>query len=273
MKNISLAAAAGVHIGYIRENNEDNFYFNGINLNETNREIPVVYENRSNDTLQLYAVCDGMGGEAHGELASLIATDTLRKYQDMLQKIHYHSLEKYIDMYINEVNNLIGDKVREHGGKRIGTTIALLALEGDRAHIFNIGDSRVYLLRSKTIRQISEDHTPAMRSVKMGLMTMEQAKTHPHRNKLTQYLGLSQQEMTVKPFYDLVQVKYNDRFLLCSDGLTDMVAQEEIETILNQDKPERNLIIELIDKALHHGGRDNITAIVITAGKNGQVIG
>jgi len=263
MQPVKVTSAVGVHTGLLRENNEDNFYFNGIYLNESNRETPVVYtENRENN-IQIYAVCDGMGGEESGEVASLIAVETLTKYQHMLSTIKYHDFDKYISMYISEANNLIYEKSRQNGGKRVGTTIALLCIEFNNIYIYNIGDSRVYLLHRRKLRQISEDHTQAMRSVKMGISTMEEAKTHPHRNKLTQYLGIAPGELTIRPFKYKTKASPGDLFLLCSDGITDMLEDDEIESILKQKKPEKAIVSELIDKAIKRGGRDNITAMVL----------
>jgi len=263
MQPVKVSSAVGVHTGLLRENNEDNFYYNGIYLKESNREIPVVYSENRESSIQIYAVCDGMGGEEYGEVASLIAVETLTKYQHMLNTINYHDFDKYIRMYISEANNLIYEKSRQTGGKRVGTTIALLCIEFNNIYIYNIGDSRVYLLHGRKLRQISEDHTQAMRSVKMGIATKQEAKNHPHRNKLTQYLGIAPEELAIKPFKYQTKAKPGDLFLICSDGITDMLEDDEIENILKQRKPERAIVTELIDKAMKKGGRDNITAMVL----------
>ena len=263
MQPVKVSSAVGVHTGLLRENNEDNFYYNGIYLDESNREIPIVYSENRESNIQIYAVCDGMGGEESGEVASLIASETLTKYQHTLNTIKYHDFDKYIRMYISEANNLIHEKSRQNGGKRVGTTIALLCIEFNNIYIYNIGDSRVYLLHRRKLRQISEDHTQAMRSVKMGITTKKEAKIHPHRNKLTQYLGISPQELTIRPYHYKTKARPGDLFLLCSDGITDMLEDSEIENILKQKKTEKAIVTELIDKAMKKGGRDNITAMVL----------
>ncbi|HHW47064.1 MAG TPA: serine/threonine-protein phosphatase [Clostridiaceae bacterium] len=263
MQSLEVFSAVGTHIGRVRENNEDNFYYNGIYLNESNREIPAIFSEKRESEIQIYAVCDGMGGEESGEVASLIAVHTLTKYQEMLNNIKYHSFDKYIEMYLSEVNNLICEKSKQIGGKRIGTTIAMLCIEGNIVHIYSIGDSRVYLMRNKRMKQITEDHTQAMRSVKMGIITMEEAKTHPHRHKLTQYLGIAPEEMIFKPYCFKKKAKNGDLFLLCSDGVSDMLEDYEIEHILKQKKSEKAIVSDLIGSALKKGGRDNITAMVI----------
>lgn len=264
MQQVEISSAVSIHVGKRRKNNEDNFYYNGIYLNEENREIPISFSEKRTDNIQFYEVCDGMGGEEFGEVASLIAVKTLEKYKEMFNKIKYHDFHKYIDMYISEANNLIYDKTKQCSGKRIGATLALLCVEINNIHIYNIGDSRIYLFNGKKLKQLSEDHTQAMRFVKMGIMSKEEAKTHPHRNKLTQHLGIAPEEMVVRPYRVTKKMKNGDKYLLCSDGLTDMLSDNEIESILKQKKSEKAIVEELISTSLEKGGRDNITAIVIT---------
>lgn len=263
IQSIKVFSAVGVHIGNLRENNEDNFYYNGIYLNESNTDTPVVYSEINENKIQIYAICDGMGGEEYGEVASLIAVETLSKYQELFNRIQYHDFSKYIDMYLSEANNLICEKSKQNGGKRIGTTIALLCVEGNVIHMYNIGDSRIYIMHRKKLKQISEDHTQAMRSIKMGTMTKAEAKTHPHRNKLTQHLGIAPEAMIVKPYQYDMKANNGDVFLLCSDGITDMIEENKIENILKQKKSEKAIVTDLINKAKENGGRDNITAMVL----------
>lgn len=259
---MKVISAIECDIGNLRSNNEDNFYYNGTYLNVSERDIPASSEKICEDNLQFYAVCDGMGGEAHGEDASLIAVKVLSKYHRMLSKMKYHNLTKYIDMYFSEVNNRICEVRKEHDNCRIGTTIALLAAEGENLHIINIGDSRVYKFRHNKLRQISEDHTPAVRAYRMGMITKEEMKTYPHRNKLTQYLGLAPEELNINPFRIQLKAKNNDRFLICSDGITDMLSDDEILQILKISRTPKEAAKALAESAKANGGRDNITAIV-----------
>lgn len=272
IQSIRVLSAVGVHVGNVRENNEDNFYYNGIFLNETNRETPTIYSEKRENKIQIYAVCDGMGGEESGEVASLIAVQTLTKYQEMLNTGNYHNFSKYIEMYLSEATRLISEK-RKPGGKRIGTTIALLCVEGNVIHICNIGDSRVYLLRRKKMKQISEDDTQAARLVKMGTITKEEAKTHPDRDRLTQYLGIAPEERIVKPHWTSIKAARGDVFLLCSDGITDMLEDGEIENILKQKKSEKTIVIELVNRAIEKGGWDNITAMMLRVSSDKSLFG
>ncbi len=260
-----ISSAVGIHIGKKRHNNEDNFYNNGIFLDESNREIPAISSDSRTQNLQFYAVFDGMGGEEKGEWAALIAAKTLGKYQNMLSEIKFHDIHKYIQMYSIETCSLISEKAKELGASRIGTTIALLCIEGDSAHAYNIGDSRIYLLRGKKIAQLSEDHTPVTRAIRLGMMSTSEAKKHPHRNKLTQYLGIPPEEQIVKPHRTSVKLRNNDQFFLCSDGVTDFINDEKLLNLLLQNKSEKEIIANIIDEALNKGGKDNITALIIKA--------
>lgn len=264
-----ITSSVGTHIGNVRENNEDNFYYNGIFLTEDNRDKPFILSEERKNNMQFYAVFDGMGGEAYGEIASYIAASTLLKYQTMLTEINYHSIDKYVDMYISESNNLICEASEKNGNVRIGTTMAMACIVDDIMHIYNIGDSRIYKIRNRVIEQLTEDHTQAMRAVKMGTMTPEQAKTHPHRNKLTQHLGISPAEMIVTPHCEKVGLKNNDIYLICSDGICDLMSDNEIKNILTQKKDVKALVIDITNHALAKGGKDNITAMVLKVTKVG----
>ena len=262
MKHITIASAVGVNVGMVRKNNEDNFYYNGLHLTRVNREIPAVYSERRDDAAQIFAVCDGMGGEAYGEEASLTAVETLVKYKDVLSSAEIHDIDKYVQMFLLEASNLIYEKSCA-AGQRIGTTIAMLCAENGKIHIYNVGDSRVYRLHKNKLVQLTEDHTQAMRAFRMGSVKKKDLKTHPHRNKLTQYLGLSTAEMIIKPSIAESAAANNDKYLICSDGVTDMLEDSEIKRILKQNNSERDIVGELIEKAKDKGGRDNITAIVL----------
>jgi protein phosphatase len=172
-------------------------------------------------------------------------------------------------MFLSEANNRICEAAGELSARRMGCTIALLCVLADGIRIYNVGDSRIYLFRRGKLKQLSEDHTPAFRAVCMGLMTEEEAKRHPHRNKLTQYLGIAEEEMIAKPFRKSVQTKRNDVVLLCSDGLTDMVENDAIAGILREADGPEEAVRALVSAALQNGGRDNICVILLKALTNG----
>jgi len=263
MSVLTVHSAVGVNVGKVRLNNEDNFYFNGMYLDSENREIPATYENNCTDELQIYAVCDGMGGEANGEEASFIAASVLDKYRDMFYNVEIHDVDKYAEMYMLEAGNLIYEKSREIGNSRTGTTVAAIIVDDDRIHCYNIGDSRIYRLRDAKLSQLSEDHTPAFRAYKMGMIKYEEIKTHPHRNKLTQYLGISPAEMVVKPHIYSCNAIDKDVYLICSDGISDAVSDEKLKAVLSLPLSASEKAARLISEAMENGGHDNMTALVL----------
>jgi len=259
-----ISAAASVNIGKHRANNEDNLYFNGIFLTAETREKPVDFEIICGEKRQFYAVCDGMGGEQMGELASLITVETLHKYAELLKREPESKMDSQLERFITEANGLICGAQKSRGANRIGTTLAMLAIDDRMADLYNIGDSRIYLLRKGRWEQLSEDHTAVARSVKLGIITPEQAKTHPHRNHLTQYMGIDAAETVIEAHRNTIQMKNNDIFLLCSDGLTDMIDESEICVILSKAGSPAEAARQLVDAALSRNGKDNITVVVLS---------
>ena len=259
----TVSAAARVNVGRLRGNNEDNLYFNGLFLTEQTREQPADFECESEDAFQLYAVCDGMGGEQFGELAWLLSVETIHRYAAYLKGDPDVDADALIRRCINDANSSICAAQKRLGSKRIGATLALLLIDGKTANIYNIGDSRVYMLRNGEFGQLSQDHTSAANSVRLGLMSAEQAKTHPRRNSLTQYVGIDPAEMVIEPYHYTVKTKKRDIFLLCSDGLSDMVEEAEISRILYETSKPAEAARQLLDSALMNGGKDNVTVIVV----------
>jgi protein phosphatase len=261
------SAAAQVDKGKKRENNEDNLYFDGIFLTEETREQPVCYENKPDNKIQIYAVCDGMGGEQSGETASLLVVQTIHKYADELQNASAEKADEIISRCMDEANSLICNAKKESGSGRIGTTLALTVFINNAAFLYNVGDSRIYLLRKfffrKKLTQLSEDHTAVMHLIKYGMMTAEEAKNHPRRNALTQHIGIEPDEMIIEPFKKFMKTKRGDVFLLCSDGVTDALEDFEISEILSKNKNPSAAASLLVDLSMERGGKDNITVIVV----------
>lgn len=265
MNTIKFTSAVSVDKGLIRNNNEDNFYFNGTYLYADERDKSNTFSSNPSDEVQIYGVFDGMGGEALGEEASLIAAQVMNKTHKKL-KTSQRNLEKEILASVEDANTKICKKIVESGEKRIGATFSTLVIENDNATVFNVGDSRVYLLRENRLQQVSVDDTTAQRLVSLGEITQEQAKTHMDRHKLTQHLGIFKDEMLIEPHISKeIEIKKGDIFLLCSDGLTDMLSDEEISDILVQNKTCEQLCKQLVKAALKNGGKDNITTIIVKA--------
>ena len=256
---IKFSCAAFSNVGKYRENNEDNFYVNG-RYREFNELKIDSYIDRDEHPQYLYAVCDGMGGEKFGELASMIAVEHLSEIQTT-------DVTLTIQDYIRSTNEQICNEINKNNGTRIGTTLALLYINQKKAIVYNIGDSRVYLYRKGKLTQLSKDHTQAQQLVEMGVIEQNQAMKHKAKHQLTQHLGIFPEELIIEPFISKeISVKRNDLFLLCSDGLTDMVGEDELRMILSDHKKDVEVIAnELVVSALNHGGKDNVTSIVVKA--------
>lgn len=251
---MKLNYAVRTHQGKIRENNEDNFYWNGKIRTDVN-ENQICYKGSETAGRVLAAVCDGMGGEAQGELASLIAVRALKPCPVKL-------VQETAIACIQRANAEICNEIEKNNGKRMGTTLAALYIDEDKAVCCNVGDSRVYRMHDGKLEQLSIDHNRVSQLVAMGVLSPEEAKTHKSRHVLTQHLGIFEDEMRIEPaFTEEICLKGGDMFLLCSDGLTDMVTDEEIVNILQQGSPKEQAD-RLVEQALEHGGRDNVTVIV-----------
>jgi len=247
-RGIRLVTALGAKtdLGRIRENNEDKYEF----------FIP-----EDEDTLALkgafYAVADGMGGHAAGQIASELALKTaIKAYYSDSSPI----LEESLRAAFQTANALIYDAARaisERAG--MGTTMTALVLRGEEAFVAHVGDSRCYRLRGGKLEQLTEDHTWVNEQVKRGLMSREEAELSPFRNVITRSLG-NTPSVEVDILSD--ELKVGDVFLLCSDGLTGEVSDDEIRDALLKSPPSK-AAWDLVELALDHGGRDNCTVLIV----------
>lgn len=255
MRQISYARS---DVGRVRENNEDNYYLCG-HFREDVTELRSAATCDTTYVPTLYAVCDGMGGESHGETASLIAVRHLHPY-------FYRDVKSGAEAEIRAANTEICEEIKKRNCSRMGTTLASLYIDEDKAVACNIGDSRIYLLRRELLTQLSTDHDEAAGLVRMGMLTKEQARTDKRRHVLTQYLGFPPEEMTLEPFFEEVSLLPGDRFLVCSDGVTDMLDDDRIAEILLREKEASQAADGLIEASLKAGGADNATVIVVDLG-------
>lgn len=206
-------------------------------------------------------VCDGMGGANGGRVASRIATDTMLQY--FYRQLHNlrHGEEKQFIMHGFDITNrAVYDKATSDPDMLgMGTTGVCAYLYGSMAHIVHAGDSRAYLYRAGEIRQITRDHSMVQQLVDSGQITREQAASHPQKNLITRALGVS---ANIVPEYNRCDVQPGDVLLLCTDGLTNMMSDEEIALILQEttffDAPR--ILVDCANKA---GGQDNITVLLM----------
>ena len=257
MVRIKIESTVITHVGLVRKKNEDNYFINGRSKSDNTVTAEGFVDNKLRDTY-LFGVFDGMGGENSGEIASMIAAKTLTEY--MSTDFRYT-----ITDYVQRANKYICDEIMRNKGVRIGTTIAMLYFRDNKVVAYNMGDSRVYLLRKEDLYLMTEDHTEAQRLVKIGAMDEETAKHHKSRNKLTQHLGIFPNELVIEPYISKeLKLKKNDIFLVCSDGLSDMVSDDDIRDIMARtDLDTPGIAKELSATAQENGGKDNTTVIVI----------
>lgn len=252
---MDIISVAATDVGRIRQNNEDNFYLCGEYRQDVDLTNMTATFSDKRDTY-LFGVCDGMGGEAYGELASLIAVRHMDDYAT--------DFDEKINECVEKANSEICEEIISHDGKRIGTTLAALSISDNIAHAYNIGDSRIYHVRDDEIKQISEDHTQIQMLINQGFVSKDDAKKHPARHVLTQHLGIFPDEMIIEPFCSKpIAVQDGDVFMLCSDGLTDTLADSDLLEILISDENLEQKANKLIESALNTGSRDNITVIVV----------
>ena len=206
-------------------------------------------------------VCDGMGGVNGGRLASRIATDTMQQYFARQVQALRPGAEKAFMMHGFDVTNrAVYEKAASDPEMMgMGTTGVCAYAGGGFAHIVHAGDSRAYLYHRGALRQITRDHSMVQQLVDSGQITREQASLHPQKNLITRALGVA---ANIVPEYNRCEIEEGDILLLCTDGLTNMVPDEEIARVL-QDTAFFDATGVLISHALQAGGQDNVTVLLM----------
>lgn len=205
----------------------------------------------------LFIVADGMGGHKAGDYASRLCIESMvSMIRSSDSKTPVTLFEEAIT-YANRTVYQAALEEKEYEG--MGTTMVACTLQGDTLYVANIGDSRLYLLR-KELQQITTDHSLVEEMVKIGNITESEARVHPQKNIITRALGID--EMVQADYFEL-QVQPEDVILLCSDGLTNMVEDDDIEYILHHNQSLEEAGNALIEKANANGGSDNITAVLV----------
>lgn len=235
--------------GKVREKNEDDYLIAG-------------------DFPELFAVADGMGGHQAGEVASAVAIALIEEYDFDFQADLTRQLKELID-YINQEIIARGNKNPEYRG--MGTTLTLGIKTEEKICYGHVGDSRFYLFRDGKLRKVTRDHSLVEKMVEEGKITPEEAFQHPRSNVLTQALGLEQK---LEIDSDCFEISEGDLVLLCTDGLTDMLRESEIEKLILSEYPDPEKITErLTAEALASGGSDNITIVTGIIDNNGSDCG
>jgi serine/threonine protein phosphatase PrpC len=243
---------ARTDVGRVRDNNEDAY--------------------RVVEPLGLYVVSDGMGGEAHGEIASALAIETIVEYCESVlsdpsapllipERPEISARANRLESAVNLANQRIyGSAERNPHQRGMGATVVVAWIEGTKLSIAHVGDSRIYLLRAGELGQLTADHSLVAEQVRQGLITAQQAELSELQNVLTRALGPHEDTLIDAADH---QLQPGDTLLLCTDGVTRMVSEEEIASTLLTSTSAQQAADQLIDLANENGGVDNSTAIVV----------
>ncbi len=219
-------------IGYVRDHNEDSLII-----------IP-----------PLFAVADGMGGHEAGEIASEITVNTLAELAPS------HLDAEGLTAAVEAANYNVMKAPRQGIGRDgMGTTLTAAMLEGERLLIAQVGDSRAFLLHKGHLQQITRDHSLMADLIEAGQITPEEARVHPNRSVITRAIG---SDIHMRPDIYELNVDAGDRILLCSDGLSSMISNNAIESIMRRQSDAQHCADELVTAALENGGADNVTVVV-----------
>lgn len=248
MSITNIVFAQRTDIGLKRESNEDS----ALSFHPEDQQV---MESKG----VLFVVADGMGGHTRGEVASQLAVDTIRDvYYQQESGDPVASLRLAIEQANARIyHESLAMSPKLEPDQMMGSTCVAAVILGDTVYVANVGDSRAYIVRNGQAHQISLDHSVVAQQLCEGLITKEQAKDHPDRNKIYRCLG--SETVEVDTFSEKVQP--GDLLLLCTDGLSELVPEEEVTSIVQQHEPQES-VQRLIGRANELGGRDNITAVV-----------
>lgn len=254
---------ARTDVGQVREHNEDNFLVADL----TRRSRGLLEANRATAIGQqgaVFAVCDGMGGAAAGEIASQLAVDII--YERLVEGLGERGvtrdeLARRLVRAVEAAGLRIFHEAKADRSRRgMGTTVTAAALVDDYLFFAQVGDSRGYLLRNDTLVQLTRDQSLVNQLIEAGQLTEEEAETFEHNNIILQALGTSD---TVQVDLTFAELRRGDLLLLCSDGLSGMVRFDEIREVLRSGAEPLDICKALTERANQSGGHDNITVIVV----------
>lgn len=239
----ALGVAGSTHVGRVRKSNQDAF----------DR-----FDDEERDEI-LLVVADGMGGHRGGEVASRMAVGTLGKIFRGSAGEPRERLRTAIERANHEIYRLGG---RDSMLRGMGTTaVALLLCPDGTAAIAHVGDSRLYRLRGGDFEMLTEDHSMVARWLKEGMIDEETAREHPQRSQIDRALGAAE---SVQPDLLETDLRAGDLFLLCSDGLTGMLPDQEVQRLAERSRDPHAIVAWMVDAANQSGGMDNVTALVAT---------
>lgn len=269
--SVTVDLAATSHPGKVRNRNEDHYM-----VSRVSRHMEVLMDNLPAGEIPhdvgevgyCMVVADGMGGMNAGDVASMMAISTGVRLADKSVKWGFKINEKEarellhrMSMYFQEIDRRLTAK--SETDRRLfgmGTTLTLAYSVGAHLFLIHVGDSRAYLWRRGEIKQLTRDHTVAQALADAGQIRPEDVRTHARRNTLTNYLGGHRGKIQADVRW--TRLEDGDRFLLCSDGLSDMIDDQAICEVLGRGEDSRRTAEILLDRAMEAGGKDNITVVV-----------
>jgi PPM family protein phosphatase len=239
MEQLIVSSFGASDVGKQREKNEDYFIVD--------------------DKRHLYIVADGMGGHNAGEEASRVACTTFSE----LFSVTGSNIKEHLITCLKKVNEVVHSMAEsEINYQGMGTTMVTCYCSENVAHICHAGDSRAYLFRNNKLVQLTEDHSAVALMLRQGYITKEEAEDHPLKNRITKAVGTMEE---IEPDYMTCDLQKNDLLLLCTDGLTNMLKDADIQENIVKNASLEERVLMLIQNANNNGGHDNITAVLITA--------
>lgn len=211
------------------------------------------------DRLGVFVVADGVGGHFGGEVASALAVETVREVVSHPKAVEFKPKEVLVQAYEEASHRIFDRSTNEPKLNGMGTTMVMSYVRDNKIYIGNVGDSRCYFYRKPFVWQLTEDHSLVNEQIRLGLMTEEQARKVIGKNVITRSVGF---ERDVFPDLLEREISSGDVFLFCSDGLSGMVSDDEITSIFNAN-PIEKVVPLMIQRALEHGGDDNVTVLVL----------
>lgn len=235
---LTVRVGAATDVGRLREHNEDSHHAGGA----------------------VFVVADGMGGHAAGEVASEIATETLAELSSRAPRLTADDLATTLQLANERILQGASDNPDQRGMATTVTGLAMVDQDGPRWAVFNVGDSRVYRADAEQLTQLTTDHSEVQELLDRGLITPAEAARHPMRNVITRSLGI---EQVVRADIWVLDPHPGERFVICSDGLTNELSDADIRSLVARHDDPQQAAAALVTAAVDAGGRDNVTVIVV----------
>ena len=255
MGNWIIRASMCYEKGSIRKNNEDAYYFNGryASLSKMDKDTSMAAEVSAPGSL--WAVCDGMGGQSNGEKASFTAVSGM---PDLQQHLRGRDFEATIQSWVHQANRAVSE--RAEGG---GSTLAMVYCADQYLQTAHIGDSRIYRYHNGELIRITKDHSKVEMLLEAKMITPEEALHHPQKNVITRYLGMNSDSVCDATVGKKPPFCSGDRYLICSDGVTDMLTDAKITELLSESGEVAACTEKIKEAVLEAGAVDNMTVILL----------